>query len=62
VTVANVRGNTIEYMDTAEAIRQRHVDLQQVGWYESLGLCFGRQPQPPKFEFSHLLKAPERHL
>ncbi|TXH60987.1 MAG: 6-phosphofructokinase, partial [Thiothrix sp.] len=62
VTVANVRGNTIEYMNTAEAIRQRHVDLQQVSWYESLGICFGRPPQPPKFEFSHLLKAPERHL
>lgn len=62
VTVANVRGNTIEYMNTADAICQRHVDLQQVGWYESLGICFGRIPQPPKFEFNHLLKAPERHL
>ncbi len=62
VTVAGIQGNTIQYMDTAQAIRQRPVDLDQVIWYESLGVCFGREPQPYTLSYARLEQAPERHL
>ena len=29
---------------TAEAIKQRYVDLNQVSFHENLGVCFGRKP------------------
>lgn len=44
VTVVKVVGKHISYMDTHEAIKQRHVDLDQVALYEQLGVCFGRKP------------------
>ncbi len=62
VTVASVQGNTIHYMDTTEAIRQRNVDLDKVGWHESLGVCFGRTPATQHIGFAKLERAPERHL
>jgi len=43
VTVVEVDGNTIRYIPTAEAIKQRHVDVRFVAMYESLGICFGRK-------------------
>lgn len=42
VTVSRVRGRKIEYIESGKAIEQRHVDLEQVALYESLGICFGR--------------------
>jgi len=52
VTVVDVEGEKVRYIPTAEAIKQRHVDLRQVCLFESLGICFGREPQPwkPVFE------------
>jgi len=52
VTIVDVDGEKIRYMPTAEAIRQRHVDVRLVALYESLGICFGREPQPfdPRLE------------
>ncbi|MFA5060287.1 MAG: 6-phosphofructokinase [Candidatus Omnitrophota bacterium] len=52
VTVAGISGDKIKYVNTAEAIKQRYVSLDMVGLYESLGMCFGRQPAKlqPKFE------------
>ena len=44
VTVIKVVGDHVHYMDTHEAIKQRHVDLDQVALYEQLGVCFGRMP------------------
>lgn len=43
-TVVNVRGTKIKYKATAEVIKQRHVDLNTVSFYETLGICFGRKP------------------
>lgn len=46
VTVAGVYGQEIHYMKTADAIKQRHVDLDEVALYEEMGICFGRsRPQ-----------------
>ena len=52
VTVVDVEGERVRYIPTAEAIKQRHVDIRQVSLFESLGICFGREPQPwkPVFE------------
>lgn len=52
VTVVDVEGEKVRYIPTAEAIKQRHVDLRQVCLFESLGICFGREPEPwkPVFE------------
>jgi len=32
----------VYYMETHEAIKQRHVDLDEVTLFEQLGFCFGR--------------------
>ena len=42
-TVVRVRGNKITYQATAKVIKQRHVDLDTVALYETLGVCFGRK-------------------
>ncbi|MFC1809467.1 6-phosphofructokinase [Candidatus Omnitrophota bacterium] len=51
VTVVKVIGKHISYMDTHEAIKQRHVDLEQVALYEQLGVCLGRVPVDYKPDF-----------
>jgi 6-phosphofructokinase 1 len=43
-TIVKIRGTKIYYKPTAEVIKQRHVDLNTVSFYEKLGVCFGRQP------------------
>jgi 6-phosphofructokinase 1 len=45
VTFTGYFKGTIHYMEVREAIRQRHVDLAQVGLYEQLGFTFGRVRQ-----------------
>ena len=62
VTVADVRGSTIRYMKTSEAIKQRHVDPSLVSFHEGLGVCFGRQATGPDLRFIELQSAPSRHL
>ncbi len=44
VTVVGVEGNQISYLPTSEAIQQRYVDLEDIAFYESMGVCFGRNP------------------
>jgi 6-phosphofructokinase 1 len=43
-TIVKVRGPRIYYKPTADVIKQRHVDLNTVAFYEQLGICFGRKP------------------
>ncbi len=45
VTFTGLQHGKIHYMETTEAIKQRHVDLTQVAVYEQLGVCFGRKPE-----------------
>lgn len=44
VTVVSYRGGKIEYMDVKDAIKQRHVDVNDVALFEDLGVSFGRKP------------------
>ncbi|MDP8219535.1 MAG: 6-phosphofructokinase, partial [Candidatus Theseobacter exili] len=43
VTVSKVKGKNIEYVPSEFAIKPRYVDLDQVSFYEKLGICFGRK-------------------
>jgi 6-phosphofructokinase 1 len=45
VTVVSYREGKIQYMEVKDAIVQRHVNLQDVALFESLGVCFGRARQ-----------------
>ncbi len=49
-TVVNVTENRIYYQPTADIIKRREVDLDEVALFESLGTCFGRKPQEYKYE------------
>lgn len=48
VTVTGYEGGVIQYMETKEAIRQRHVDLHHVSLFEQIGFTFGRVRQEYK--------------
>jgi len=50
-TVIGMHRGTIHYMETAAAIEQRYVDLKEVGFYEQLGYCFGREPVEIELDF-----------
>jgi len=62
VTVVGICGEQIRYMNSADAIKQRHVDLNQVAIYENMGICFGRKPQSIKPKFIKIEGTPERYL
>ncbi|MFH1051507.1 MAG: 6-phosphofructokinase [bacterium] len=52
VTVVGVEAEVVTYIPTQEAIKQRYVDINEIEFYESLGVCFGREPvdYEPKFK------------
>lgn len=62
ITVADVNGHKICYMPTAEAIKRREVDLNEIALYESLGTCFGRKPQKFSYELIEEQRTIDRHL
>ncbi len=63
VTVAGVSGKKIQYMKTAEAIKQRYVDLDLVSFHERIGVCFGREKAADlKLEFEEIKAPVQRHL
>jgi 6-phosphofructokinase 1 len=62
VTVAEVKGNEVRYMTSEKAIVQRHVDLDQVSLFESLGTCFGRHPEKYDPVCKELAESPERYM
>ena len=62
MTVVDVRGCKIGYMKTADAIKQRHVDLDLVSFHERLGVCFGRAPQEIDLQFAEIQAPAQRHL
>lgn len=45
VTVTGYLNGKVHYMPIAEAIKQRHVDLDKIILFEQLGYCFGRVRQ-----------------
>ncbi len=62
VTVAGVIGKQIRYMKTEDAIKQRHVDLDQVALYENLGTCFGREGKEFSPDLKQIVGIPERYM
>ncbi len=62
ITVVGVDGKSIKYMNTPEAIKPRHVDLNLVTLHENLGICFGRKPQAPSYAFKEIKGKIERYL
>ncbi len=60
VTVTGYYDGTIHYMKTADAIKQRYVDLDQVNLYEQVGFCFGRVRQDFVAEFKEVSGMIER--
>lgn len=62
VTLANVAGKVVRYMNAEEAIKQRYVDLDQVSLHEQMGICFGRERQKFSPEFKELKGTPERYM
>ena len=57
-----ISGDTIKYIPTQEAIKQRHVDLNLVAFYETLGICFGRNPDKINIKFKKQEGFIERHF
>ena len=62
VTVVGIQGNEIRYMETALAIKQRHVDDKIVAFHETLGVCFGRKPAEFQPQFRKMDGPIERHV
>ncbi len=61
-TVVNVVGEKVYYMPTAEAIKRREVDLEEVALFESLGTCFGRIPQEYHYTLIETKEPKRRHV
>ncbi len=51
VTIVGVEAEEIVYIPTQEAIKQRNVELKEIAFHESMGVCFGRDPVPYKPTF-----------
>lgn len=60
VTVVSLREGTLEYMDVKDAIVQRHVDLNDIALFETLGMSFGREPQKAKVQLQKVTGKPKR--
>ena len=61
-TVVDVVGNSIHYMATKEAIKLRHVDVECIGLWEDIGICFGRKPQKFNYVLEEVKAPVPRHL
>ncbi len=62
VTVVSVTGTSIQYMKTAQAIKQRTVNKEQVALHETMGVCFGRNPASYSAEVAETASQPVRFL
>lgn len=62
VTIVGVNGRQVRYMKAEDAIKQRHVDLDQVTLHEQLGICFGREVEPYPHKFEQVKGSPERYM
>ncbi|MDA8084276.1 MAG: 6-phosphofructokinase [Nitrospiraceae bacterium] len=62
VTVVNVDGDQVQYQATQEAIKRREVDLKEIPLYESIGTCFGREPQKYDHRFVEIQGQITRHM
>ncbi len=61
-TVVDVSGSRISYVPTSEAIKRREVDVDGIALFESLGICFGRNPQRFQYKIQKAEGVIERHV
>ena len=61
-TVVEVNGSVIQYQPTAEVIKRREVNIREIAIFESLGICFGREPQKFEYELEETKGPIDRHL
>jgi len=62
VTVVGINGKEVRFIDTQEAIKQRHVDMDMIAIHEQLGICFGRKPGTFKPTFTKVKGQVERYM
>ena len=62
VTVVGIDNGQIRYMPTADAIKQRHVELNLVSFHEQMGTCFGRKPEAVQYGFEKVTGRIFRHM
>jgi len=62
VSVVGLNHGKIQYLETSEVIKQRYVDTDLVGFYENLGICFGRKPEGAELKFEKKEGVIERFL
>ena len=62
VTVVGVEADEITYLPTELAIKQRNVELQEVSFYESMGVCFGRNPEAYSPNFKEQIGKIHRYM
>jgi 6-phosphofructokinase 1 len=61
-TVVDVDGNKIYYQSTADVIKRREVNKEEIAVFESLGICFGRKPEKYEYELVEVKGKITRHL
>ncbi len=61
-TVADVAGKRIIHVPTQKIIKQRQVELDEIALFESMGVSFGRSPEPYSFELVEGDTPLPRHL
>jgi 6-phosphofructokinase 1 len=61
-TVVDVEGNKILYQSTADVIKRREVNKEEIAIFESLGICFGRKPQTYDYEVVEIKGKIARHV
>ena len=62
VTVAGGDRGEVRYLATSAAIEQCHVAPATVAFYESLGVCFGREPVDPTLQMREISAVEQRYL
>ena len=60
VTVVSFQDGVVQYMDCKDAIVQRFVNPAAIAMYESMGISFGRVPQPHTPELRKVTGIPTR--
>jgi 6-phosphofructokinase 1 len=62
MTIVGMQEGKISYMQAKEAIKQRFVNADLLGFHEALGTCFGREPQVREPEYIEEKRDISRYL
>jgi len=61
-TVVDVDSNKVYYQATADVIKRREVDIEEIAIFESLGICFGRIPKKYDYDLVEVKGRITRHV